>query len=393
MSLAKISAVGLVLVVSSLLFEGFAKAAPEAKVKSTGQVKDRVVKAIAEGLVEARERVAKNEESSRKILGSLYEINRKIKKMTKKRTGLNNQMFSAKGDVSALARSIARLEGRIQKQRGLLSRRLRLLYKMGEQGALQAIFSSQSASDLDRNLAFLKKVADRDYELITDYEENLTILEVSRIRLKRNVKRLVGLERQLKSQEKSLEKQLNSKSRLLVKLRTNRKNYLQKMKGLRQMAGGMGKDSKLASFMKETFFEKKGRLSRPVVGVVTKPFGLDQDDKFKFKLNNKGVFLATSRGEKVRAVFAGEVSFAGTIDGYGNAVIIDHGDHYYSVYCHNQSLKVKRGQKVTEGEILGSAGFDPFGRVGLYFEIRHFSDPVDPTSWVNWSPERQKTRL
>ena len=239
----------------------------------------------------------------------------------------------------------------------------------------------------------MKRVADRDYELIRDFEGNLKSLEVTRAKLKKNVKRLVHLERQLKTQEKSLEQEQNSKSRLLARLRTSRKTYVQQLKGLRQKAGGLVPDSEIASLMNETFFERKGSLGLPAAGVVSKTFGLDQHDRYKFKLSHKGVFLSTRVGELVKAVFPGEVSFVGKISGYGNAVILDHGDHYYSVYCHNESVKVKKGQKVTEGEVLGSAGRSTLGRPGLYFEIRHFSDPVDPMQWVNWNPDGEKTRL
>ena len=382
-----------ILVMILLILPTLTSATPEAQLEITDEANSQVVKEIAESLTQARERVIRSEKNSRKILGRLYEINHKIKKMSAKRTKVSHQMYSTKGSASALARTIVKLEERSHQQSHLLSRRLRRLYKMGKQGSLQVLFSAQSASDLDKNLVYLKKLTDRDYELINNHEENLKKLKVSRARLKTNVHRLVGLERQLKAQEKSLEKQLNSKSRLLTQLRSSRNSDLQKIKGLRKMADGMRKDSELAIFMKETFFEKKGRLPRPAIGVITKPFGLDQDDKFKFKLNHKGIFLATRAGEPVHAVFGGKVSFAGNIDGYGKSVIINHGDHYYTVYCHNQDLKVKKGQNVAEGERVGNAGVDPFGRVGLYFEIRHFSDPVDPQLWVSWAPKRQKTRL
>lgn len=388
---------GSLLALTVVMLPGKSWSAPEQKpverirpsTKPVGQGAEK----IAEDIVEVRDKVLAAEEDSRKILGNLYEINQKIKKMSAKRNRLSDQMYSAKGDVSVLARSIARLEGRIEQQKRMLARRMRALYKLGEQGTLQAIFSSQSASELDRNLAYLKRVADRDYELIRDFEGNLKSLEESRTKLKKNVKRLVNLERLLKAQEKDLAQQQDSKSRLLTRLRGSRKAYLQQLKGLRQKAGGLAGESEIASLMNETFFERKGSLGLPTNGVISKAFGLDQHERFKFKLSHKGVFLSTKRGEPIKAVFPGEVSFVGKIPGYGNAVILDHGDHYYSVYCNGEKVEVKKGQKVSEGEVLGSAGRNSVGKPGLYFEIRHFSDPVDPTHWVNWSPDGEKTRL
>lgn len=350
-------------------------------------------KFIVQEFTQAREQVISTEEDSRKILGNLYEINFKLKKMSEKRSRLSEQMLAAKGDVSLVARTIGRLENRISDQRRILSRRLRSLYKLGEQGTMQVIFSSQSASDFDRNLAYLKRVADRDVELITDFQSNLTALEQNRSKLRRNVLRMVSLEKSLKRQEGQLEDEQNSKSRLLAVLRKSKQTYIDRLSGLRQQVGSAGVAEEIASLIEESFFERKGRLLAPIRGTIAKDFGLIQDDRYKFKLNHKGVFVASDSGEPVRAVFPGQVSFVGLLEGCGHTVILDHGDHYYSVYCHHQEVKVKKHQKVTEGELLGNVGADEFGQTGLYFEIRHFSDPIDPRLWVNWKGDTPKTTL
>ncbi len=98
---------------------------------------------------------------------------------------------------------------------------------------------------------------------------------------------------------------------------------------------------------------------------------------------HKGQFYKVAPGVTIHSVAEGTVAMAGTLPGYGKTVIIDHGDNYYSVYAFNQSLKVREGQKITEGTILAvSGGSSPLFGPGLYFEIRHFTDAIDPHSWI-----------
>ena len=88
-------------------------------------------------------------------------------------------------------------------------------------------------------------------------------------------------------------------------------------------------------------------------------------------------------GEAVRSIAAGRVVFADWLRGFGNLVIVDHGDAFLSVYGNNQSLFRQVGDSVKAGETLatvGSSGGNP--QSGLYFELRHQGLALDPLKWV-----------
>ena len=85
-------------------------------------------------------------------------------------------------------------------------------------------------------------------------------------------------------------------------------------------------------------------------------------------------------------IFFGKVAFAGWIDGYGQTIIIDHGDHYYSLYAHNSLLQKKTGDEVAGGETIAQSGDTAsLHGPGLYMEIRHFSESLDPLPWLDLS--------
>ncbi|MEK7737457.1 MAG: peptidoglycan DD-metalloendopeptidase family protein, partial [Pseudomonadota bacterium] len=88
-------------------------------------------------------------------------------------------------------------------------------------------------------------------------------------------------------------------------------------------------------------------------------------------------------GSEVKAVAPGRVVFADWLRGFGNLVIIDHGDAFLSVYGNNQSLFRQLGESVKSGDVIaavGNSGGNP--ESGLYFELRQQGQTVDPLKWV-----------
>jgi septal ring factor EnvC (AmiA/AmiB activator) len=83
----------------------------------------------------------------------------------------------------------------------------------------------------------------------------------------------------------------------------------------------------------------------------------------------------------VRAVFAGRVAFADRYGAYGRIVIIDHGEHYYSVSGNLASVDVRLGDEISAGERVGTIGDEGQGPM-LYFEIRHGAETVPPGAWL-----------
>ena len=123
------------------------------------------------------------------------------------------------------------------------------------------------------------------------------------------------------------------------------------------------------------FFERRGSLGAPVEGQIEGPYGAVVDKTYWYRLLRKGWRYHVEK-QSVKSVFNGDVAFAGKLPGYGSTVVIDHGDHYYSVYGLMDSLKVSTGSKVREGDIIGLSDHH------LYFEIRHFSEAIDPSKWI-----------
>lgn len=336
--------------------------------------------AVDERRQQVKEQYLVAEQAERQLLGTLYSINQRMKDMSKRRDRMTDRKLALEGDVRLLARNIAEIESRLEEQRAGLSRRMRELYLINGQSAIRSLFSAQSAVEFDRNVKFLRRITDRDYGLIKDYERSLESLKVKRRQLDSQVRRLVRLQNELKSQENRLTREQENKGTLLVKLKTSRDRHLNELKDLRQAS------AEPQETLDTAFFERRGALPPPINGPIAKDYGFIQDERFRFRIAHKGLHFSAPPGESVRSVFPGRAAFVGELPGYGLSVILDHGDHYYTVYAHLLAVKVKMNQKIDAEAPLGEAGGEsPWFGTGLYFEVRHFSDAIDPQPWLKSS--------
>jgi septal ring factor EnvC (AmiA/AmiB activator) len=129
-------------------------------------------------------------------------------------------------------------------------------------------------------------------------------------------------------------------------------------------------------------FEKlKGRLHAPVRGHVTERFGTPRADS---GLSWRGLFIEAPAGREVKAVAAGRVVFADWLRGFGNLLIVDHGDGFMSLYGNNETLMSQVGEPVRGGETVATVGSTGGNTAsGLYFELRYQGKPFDPMGWLN----------
>jgi septal ring factor EnvC (AmiA/AmiB activator) len=125
----------------------------------------------------------------------------------------------------------------------------------------------------------------------------------------------------------------------------------------------------------DAFVSSKGRLLFPVIGKA------DARAAKREGTEGPGLEVRAPAGAVVRAVFGGKVAFADRYGAYGRIVILDHGDHYYSVSGNLSQVDVRLGDEITAGERIGTVGDDGAGPM-LYFQIRHGAETLTPGPWL-----------
>jgi lipoprotein NlpD len=122
---------------------------------------------------------------------------------------------------------------------------------------------------------------------------------------------------------------------------------------------------------------QKGKFHWPVRGEITSVFGI------RDKRIHNGIDICTPKGQSVQAAQEGRVSYAGSLQGYGRIVVIQHAGDYSTVYAHLGDISVKKGQPIKKGDIIGKVG-ESGNATGphLHFEIRLRGRPRNPMFYL-----------
>ena len=124
----------------------------------------------------------------------------------------------------------------------------------------------------------------------------------------------------------------------------------------------------------------KGRLNMPVSGKINAVYG---STKAGSGVKWNGIMLGAQNGEPVRSIYDGQIVYADWFKGFGQLIIVDHGQGYMSLYSHNSQLTRALGEQIKVNDIIAYAGSTGgLSQPGLYFEVRYNGEPRDPLLWV-----------
>jgi septal ring factor EnvC (AmiA/AmiB activator) len=125
------------------------------------------------------------------------------------------------------------------------------------------------------------------------------------------------------------------------------------------------------------------KLMWPLKGKVIRPFGENKSDVYNVSVLNNGIDIAAPERSEVKAVDNGVIAYADRYEGAGRLVIVDHQNGYYTIYSHNSSLLVSRGDSVSRGQVIALSGKSGSAEEPcLHFEIRRRGTPINPLDYL-----------
>ncbi len=283
---------------------------------------------------------------------------------------------------------LERLDGKSKVLKTAMSRRAVSLYKSGELGPVRALFSAGDLREFLTRSHSLRALLDHDGDLLVRFAEQARALRDTQEKLQSAAAQRDRAVVDLESRSRELRHERAAKRSLLARLRTDRD---QERVALRELeAAAQRLEEKLERLDRDPspspstgFARMRGKLRWPVDGSIIRSFGRVVDQEFRTAIFRKGVDFEAEAGTRVRSVAAGDVRFAGWFRGYGNTVIVDHGDRYFTVFAHLERIDAELGETVAEGDRLGTVG--ETGSLSgplLYFEIRRGAQAQDPAEWL-----------
>lgn len=249
----------------------------------------------------------------------------------------------------------------------------------------------------------MQSVIEKDALAIEKYISGINDLNDSYIEIDARRSEARDARLKLAEQKEKAQRQFNEKKRLIASIARSKALHEKKLAQLKAASARLeGLLSKLEDSLSVSgyipygegrFSDLKGRLDLPFEGEVTAFFGKSKDLVFNTDIIRKGIDIAAPLGSEVATIHDGKVVYAGSFKGYGNIVIIDHGESYYTLSANLSKILKQKGEVVSAGSVVALSG-DTGSLTGprLYFEIRYKGKPVDPLDWLNVSPKTAKKR-
>ena len=344
---------------------------------------DHIIEELAIEVSKAKHQLFKENKVERKVKSVMFDLEKRIAKASEKRSKMKDEIYSVQQEINFLNQKIDLSNEKMHKQRRYLAHRLKAIYKLSDSGLVHLLFSEDI--NFDKNMKYLNIVVNDDLNVIADYKLNLSALKIQKNKLSTKHQELIAAQSKYKKQEVALEKDQISQNKVLKAIKQAQLSKLKKIQSLRGKLKASSLsvvDRTMKKLLEKTFFELKGKLTPPVKGTVLIDYGIHTDTEYANSIRYKGNLIETDPEENVLTIYSGEVKYSGQMPGYGNIIIIDHGQSYYSVYAHLKKLEVSAGDSVKPQQQIAKTGMINNNKNGVYFELRHFSDPIDPKLWV-----------
>ncbi|MDE3944051.1 murein hydrolase activator EnvC [Glaesserella parasuis] len=319
-------------------------------------------------------------------------------------------LSETRASIKRTEQEIKRLEKQEAVQKERLKEQLDSAYRSGIHPSVLERLLSEEAKNADRMGAYYEHINQVRIDAIYELRRTQADLKARRDELKEQQK---GQQTQLnkqKKQEKDLQKVKNEREstlRSIDKSLAQDQGHLENLKAneeaLRNQLVQASNESEQQEKQDIAKLEQKknteerrsatesekqqvragnglsGKYRMPVSGKIINRFGSTQMGEIKWN----GVVIQASAGTPVRAIAGGRVILATWLQGYGEVVVIEHGKGDMSLYGYNQSVNVRKGERVQAGQVIASVGNSGGqSRSALYFEIRRKGVAVNPLKWV-----------
>jgi len=298
--------------------------------------------------------------------------------------------------LAAEARQVRAEAGRVAERRRALERAAaereaaieRMLVaqaSVGTPDVLRVALSGNDPADLGRALYYLGHISRAAAALLAEQRAGLAELERLGNDAKSRAERLRAIEQASRADRDKVLRERGERRRVLKTLGADIRKNRKEIRVLRadearlaQLVAAIGHGVSISA--SEPFSALRGKLRLPVRGELAGRFGAPRGAA---GTEAKGVFIRAPGGQPVRAIAGGQVVYADWMRGFGNLLIVDHGESYLSIYANNESLLKELGDAVAPGEPIATTGSSGGNEeTGLYFEMRHLGRPFDPLRWV-----------
>lgn len=357
---------------------------------------------IQQQMEEAGNKKANAEVTITNVSEQLHQIQVELDQATANLKNYEQQRMAVENEIVKNEKLLAEAQARLSKREGVFNKRVRDIYINGRLSYLEVIIGAKDFSDFANRVEMLKRIIDADIKLISSIKTEREEISQRKATLEADRAKVGELENKAREAQAVIQKKKDEQSAILAQAQ-NDKAVAEQMQAdlqassdairamLQQRAAERAAAAAAAAQAAQssgggsdyTYVQGTGQLAWPVSGVITSGFGWREHPIFGRQIFHTGIDIGVDEGTPVHAADSGTVVYSGWMDGYGYAVVIDHGNGISTLCAHNSDLAVSEGQSVSKGAVIAYAG-STGNATGphVHFEVRVNGDPVNPLGYL-----------
>jgi murein DD-endopeptidase MepM/ murein hydrolase activator NlpD len=338
--------------------------------------------------------IARYTSKIRRLQGSIATLQTREQRIQADLDARRAELVSTQKKLRDERARLARLRARLAEGRRILARRLRELYEADRPDLVTVVLNSKGFADLLERGEFLGRIQDQDntvIKLVRDAKADATATSARLDRLERRQQELTAIVLQRRDQVAEVKNQLigtrvgyentkDGKQQALSKVRTERKSLETHLDELQKESDKVQAQLQSGSGLPAGPVKGgSGRFIWPVNGPITAPFC----ERRAWEACHPGMDLGVPTGTPIRAADGGRVAIAGWVGGYGNYTCIQHTASLSTCYGHQSAIKVRVGQQVSQGQVIGLVGSTGHSTgPHLHFEVRVNGAVTNPMNYL-----------
>ena len=345
------------------------------------------IEALRAEITVIQARLASQESERDALQDALREAEVQIGELDRQLGALGQGRRALQQELNALDAEGEHLRKAQRQRTDTIDTSIQQLWLLQQGGGFRVWFGDQNPQDVARNLAYFQTLIEAQQQMIADYGLGLEAIAENRSRIAQAETALREQASATEATKTILTDQRATRQAALAQISQQVQDDQQRLNVLQRdqarLNALLGELEAVAAAAppepRMPFADAQGILVMPLVGTLKNRYGARRNADIRWR----GWLIAADQGEPVRAVHGGDIIYADWLRGQGLLVVVDHGEGWLSLYAQNHSLLRGAGDRVSAGDIIAKAGASGGSETsGLYFEIRHRGEPVDPGEWI-----------
>ena len=345
------------------------------------------IEALRAEITVIQARLASQESERDALQDALREAEVQMGELDRQLGALGQERRALQQELNALDAEGEQLRQAQRQRTDTIDTSIQQLWLLQQGGGFRVWLGDQNPQDVARNLAYFQTLIEAQQQMIADYGLGLEAIAENRSRIAQAETALREQASATEATKTTLTDQRATRQATLAQISQQVQHDQQRLNVLQRdqarLNALLGELEAVAAAAppepRMPFADAQGTLVMPMVGTLKNRYGARRNADIRWR----GWLIAADEGEPVRAVHGGDIIYADWLRGQGLLMVVDHGEGWLSLYAQNHSLLRGVGDRVSAGDIIAKAGASGGSETsGLYFEIRHRGEPVDPGEWI-----------